>query len=323
MAYTYENLARVKDSIAKRRVKALEEAEQNRRHLHAISPEAVEIDAALAQTAMRLFGVACMENTPEKTQKMDEIRAENLSLQEARTSLLTHLGLPKNYTEPQYICTLCGDTGYVGVNMCQCMKQALAIEGFRTSGVGYLIDKQTFDNFRLDYYRGKDLEIMRRNLTIAKNYADNFTLASPNLMMMGATGLGKTHLSTAIAREVILRGYSVRYDSAQNIIGAYEHDRFHSGRGEEKKEAQPYETCDLLILDDLGTEFQSTFSISTLYYLINLRLNCGRPTIVSTNFTAGDLRSHYDDRIASRLMGHYQPLMFRGDDVRFQKLTEQ
>lgn len=321
MAYANENLRRVKEEIARRRVRAVEQAEQNRRHLHSISPEAVEIDSALAQTAMQLFGVACMPNTPEKTKKLDEIRAENLALQEARQALLSHLGLPKGYTDPPYTCALCQDTGYVEVNMCQCMKQALAIEGFRTSGVGHLIDKQTFESFSLEYYKGKDKDMMRQNLAIAKQYAARFSHNSPSLMLMGATGLGKTHISTAIAREVILKGYSVLYDSAQNVIGAYEHDRFHSGRGEDKKEAEKYEICDLLIIDDLGTEFQSNFSISTLYYLLNLRLNCGRPTIVSTNFTPNDLRSHYDDRIASRLMGNFQPLVFRGEDVRFQKLA--
>lgn len=321
MAYANENLRRVKEDIARRRILAMDLAEQNRRHLHTISPEAREIDAALAQTAMQLFGVACMPSGDEKAAKMEQIRAENLALQEARASLLEHLGLPKNYTEPQYTCTLCADTGYVGVNMCRCMKQALAVEGFRTSGIGHLIDKQTFDNFSLDYYKGKDKDVMRQNLAIAKRYAETFSRTSSNLMLMGATGLGKTHLSTAIAREVIIKGFSVLYDSAQNIIGAYEHDRFHSGRGEDKKEAEKYEVCDLLIIDDLGTEFQSNFSLSTLYYLLNLRLNCGRPTIVSTNFTAQDLRTQYDDRIASRLMGNYQPLIFRGDDVRFQKLS--
>ena len=322
MAYANENLRRVKEEIARRRVAAVEKAEQNRRHLHAVSKIAAEIDNALAQTAMQLFGVACMPNSPEKTAQMNRIREENLSLQDARASLLAELGFGKDYTEPQYTCAMCGDTGYVGVNMCQCMKQALAIEGFRTSGIGHLIDKQTFLNFSLDYYRGKDQDMMRQNLAIAKRYAEDFSRKSPNLMLMGATGLGKTHLSTAIAREVIIKGYSVLYDSAQNIIGAYEHDRFHSGRGEDKKEAEKYELCDLLIIDDLGTEFQSSFSLSTLYYLLNLRLNSGRPTIVSTNLTASDLRSYYDDRIASRLMGNYQPLMFRGEDVRFQKLSE-
>ena len=322
MAYANENLRRVKEDIARRRVRAMEQAEQNRRHLHSISPEAVEIDCALAQTAMQLFGVACMPNTPEKAKKMDEIKSENLALQEARQVLLAHLKLPKNYTEPQYTCPICCDTGYVEVNMCQCMKQALAIEGFRTSGVGHLIDKQNFGNFSLDYYKGKDRDRMTHNFVIAKQYAETFSLSSPSLMFMGATGLGKTHLSTAIAKVVIERGYSVLYDSAQNIIGAYEHDRFHSGRGEDKKEGEKYETCDLLIIDDLGTEFQSGFSLSTLYYLLNLRLNCGRPTIVSTNFTAKDLSAHYDDRIASRLMGNYQPLVFCGEDVRFQKLSE-
>ena len=315
-----ENYRTVKDILAKRRARALEKAEQNRVFFHSQAPEAVEIDRALSQTAMQLFGIAIMANSPEKEAKLSALKAQNLSLQEAREELLASLGLPKNFTEPQYECPLCGDSGYIDLQMCRCMKHLLALEGFKTSGIGHLIGTQTFDNFSLDYYKGADREQMKRNLSITRSFAENFSSKSGNLLFMGATGLGKTHLSTAIATVVIEKGYDVLYESAQNIIGVYEHERFHSTRGEDNHESERYETCDLLIIDDLGTEFQTAFSVSCLYNLINTRLNRGKSTIISTNLTAGEIRARYDDRISSRLLGHFMPLLFRGEDVRCQKL---
>ena len=197
MAYSSENVRRVKELLARRRSQANDAAAQNRDHLHQISPEAVEIDQALGRTSMRLFAIACQPNGEDKDKQLAALRAENLSLQEARAALLQHLGLPKNYTEPQYVCHLCGDTGYTEQGMCACMKQALTYEGFRSSGIGYLIESQSFDNFSLGYYQGEDQDKMRQNLAIAKNYAQTFTLASGNLLLMGNTGLGKTHLDRA------------------------------------------------------------------------------------------------------------------------------
>lgn len=321
MAYNQDIFRRIKDEYAARRTRAEAEAENRRLVLYANSPEATEIDRALGRTSMRLFEIACRPNSPEKTRDLDALREENLSLQQARQDLLRHLGLPSDETEPRYACKACRDTGYTDDGrMCPCFKKALTMEAFRCGGIGHLADKQSFENFSLAYYQGEDREQMQRNLTAARDYAETFLPGrSGNLLMIGHTGLGKTHLSTAIARRVIERGFDVRYESAQNIISAYEHDRFHSGRGEADFQADPYERCELLVMDDLGTEFQTSFSVSCLYNLINTRLNRGLPTVISSNLSPADIRARYDDRIASRLLGHFRPLVFRGADVRYQK----
>ena len=201
------------------------------------------------------------------------------------------------------------------------MKRELTLEGFRASGIGRLIEKQSFENFSLDYYRSsdKDYALMEQTLEAAKEFAETVPPQYGNLLMMGGTGLGKTHLSTAIARRVIERGYEVRYESAQNVIAAYEHDRFRNGRDGEDERSAIYLDAELLILDDLGTELVNSFSVSAIYHLLNTRINREKPTIISTNLMQEELQAKYSDRIFSRLLGEYRILLFKGTNVRYLK----
>ena len=186
--------------------------------------------------------------------------------------------------------------------------------------MGKLIDKQSFDNFDLEWYKTneEDYKRMAYNLKVSRAFAEGFGNGNMrNLLFLGNTGTGKTHLSTAIAREIISRGYDVLYDSAQNIVAAFETDRFHSGYGEKENIADKYLECDLLILDDLGTEFSNQFTVSCLYNLINTRENRGLSTIISTNLSAEELAGRYDGRIYSRIVGcDYKVLVFHGRDHR-------
>lgn len=305
----------------KRRTDAQAKAEQNRQHFHSICPDAIELDRALNKTAMKLFAVACTESGEAKEKKLAEIKKDNEALQQARADLLQSLGLPKNYTEPPYVCPLCKDSGYVDVTMCACMKKELTKAAFSHSGLGALAEKHRFDNFSLAYYKKpEDRAQMEANLKRATSYAEQFSPASPNLLLLGYTGLGKTHLSTAIACAVVEKGYYAVCESAQNILSDFEADQFRSyGKSGEPK-GDKYLSCDFLVIDDLGTEFQSSFSLSCLYNLINTRVRSGKPTLINTNLTPADLRARYDDRIASRLLGEFQVMLFKGEDVRLQKL---
>ncbi|MFA5562199.1 MAG: ATP-binding protein [Eubacteriales bacterium] len=320
MAYNRDNFRALKAEYEKKRLRAEADAEANREALHRLSPDAKEIDRALAQTGMRIFETAC-RGDEHLSRRIAAIRAEQQSLLEARRALLQHLSLPPDYTEPHYECSLCHDTGYVDTRLCTCLRRALVLAGFRSSGIGKLIDRQNFDNFSLEYYRAapKDYERMKENLRITRAYAENFSAGSGNLLLMGHTGLGKTHLSTAIARVVIERGYDVLYESAQNILHDFEHDQFHAGRGQEEPRAAKYYEAELLIIDDLGTEFQSTFSVSCLYNLINTRLNRGLAMLINTNLSSKELVERYDQRITSRLLGEFQTLLFVGKDIRYLK----
>ena len=321
MGYSAENYRTVKELLDKRRREAIAESERRRAAVHTESYEIAEIDLALRKTGMELFAAACSGGGKQSPAFL-AVMEKNKALQDKRAALLASLSLPADYTEVKYTCPKCNDTGYVDIHMCDCMKRELTLAAFRTSGLGGMLEKQTFENFSLDFYKQdpRNLRIMEKTVSIAKKYADEFSLSSGNLIFFGRTGLGKTHLSTAIARRIIERGYDVKYDSALNIFADFEFDRFKSNYGAEAPRADKYFEADLLIIDDLGTEAITQFTLACLYNIINTRLNAGRPTIISTNLGENDLQEKYNDRITSRLLGEYQPLLFVGEDIRRQKL---
>ncbi len=324
MGYNRSNLIRLREEYEAKRHRAVSLAAQRREQLHAESAALAEIDTLLSQTGLKLFAIACKGDKEALDDLINQVRAENEALLSKRAALLEELGLPADYTEVQYECRRCNDSGYLpDTRMCPCFKQALTLAGFRSSGLGDLIDKQSFDNFSLDYYRqNKDeLQRMTQNLEQAKTYAQDFHAGSGNLLFMGGTGLGKTHLSTAIARTVIGRGYDVLYESAQNIFNDFEYDRFKSSYRDREDEPRgaKYLECDLLIMDDLGAEMSTQFTTSCLYHILNTRINQGRATLVSTNLLQHELLTRYGERITSRFIGEYHILQFCGADVRLQK----
>ena len=298
----------------------MEAAEARRREVEEKSPEILKIDASLAKTAQRIFEISAAGPDGVR-EKVEKLRLENEELLAERRAILEVLGYPGDYTEIRYTCPICQDTGYDGTRMCACMKRELMYEGFRASGIGHLIEKQSFENFSLDYYRSseKDYALMEKTLEAAKEFAENVPPQYGNLLMMGGTGLGKTHLSTAIARRVIERGYEVRYESVQNVIAAYEHDRFRSGRDGEDERSAIYLDAELLILDDLGAEFTNAISLAALYHLINTRINQEKATVINTNLMQRELQEKYSDRITSRLLGEFRVLSFCGMNVRYLK----
>lgn len=311
--YTRENYALAKAEIEKRRLDAISTAEERSLDLALESEEIKRIDAELAGTGLLIFRTACMGGD------IEAVRARNTELQKERRALLVKLGYPEDYTDVHYTCTECSDTGFVGTKMCKCLKQLLITKNIQSSGMGNLIDQQSFDNFNLDVYKNNPdiLARMQRNLKIARSFAENFARHHDNLLLIGTTGTGKTHVSTAIAKEIISQGFDVLYDSVQNIVNDFERDKFRSGYNSAEASSDKYLECDLLIIDDLGAEFVTQFSVSALYNLINTRQNKGLSTIISTNLTAGELAGKYEGRIYSRIIGaDYTVLRFEGDDRR-------
>ena len=313
--YAHENYRKVKEIIENRRQSAIAEAEARNFEVASLSDDIRAIDEEMRNTGLLLFKTACAggDITP--------IRERNLFLGEERRRALKKLGLPEDYTEIKYQCEKCSDTGFVGTKMCSCFKEMLITENIRSSGMGMLIEKQSFENFSLDRYKNSPDEYRRMelNFNVAKEFADNFGEGGKNLLFIGKTGTGKTHLSTAIAKKVIEKGFEVLYDSAQNIVTAYEDDRFKSGYGPYEPKGTKYIECDLLIIDDLGTEFVNQFTVSCLYNLLNTRQNKNLSTVISTNLTAEELARKYEDRIYSRLVGHDSKiLLFVGSDMRIE-----
>lgn len=323
MGYNKKSYIETRDLFKKREEAAKNEAFMRKAEIHSLIPEIRDIDNQLASTGAEV-AIEIAKGSQDIEARINALRDKNIALQEKKAQLLAAHGYPEDYTKVKYQCPECEDTGFVGTRMCECFKQELIKNSIRNSGIAALVDKQSLENFDLKYYAKdpKNLMLMKSNLDRIRDYIDTFAEDSNSLLFIGATGLGKTHLSTAIAKAVIEKGYDVVYDTAPNVFGDFEYERF--GRGyntdSEEKKTDKYFNCDLLIVDDLGTEMTNNFTLSCLYNLINTRINSGKPMIFNTNLTPSELESRYEKRISSRLMGEFAPSIFKGTDIRQQKL---
>ena len=317
MAFSPEVLSRARARLAG--AKADRESE-NRQHLqtaYAQVPRLREIDIQLRAT-MALAAQAAFSQGTDPQALLQEARQKNLALQQERAELAAlHFG--EGYLDESPICSRCGGNGYIGSTMCDCLRELCRQE--QKKELTFLDHaKESFEQFRLDYYPEENhaRRVMEKNFDTCRRYAQEFTEASPNLLFSGSTGLGKTFLSACIARVVAERGYSVMYETAGRLFANMEKARFgndEAARGETEK----YNACDLLIVDDLGTELPGQFVTAVLYNLINERILAGKPTIISTNLNTADFERRYSSQIASRLLGNYIRVPFVGNDIRVLK----
>ncbi len=285
-------------------------------------PRIREIEREMANAAIRVSRAVL--NGGDVIAAVERIKNKNLTLQAELAEILAKEGIHRPNFEPRYACPSCEDTGYCRNKVCDCFKALLREEAFkRLSYMGTMKDA-SFDSLRLDYYpdtpRSKmsPRDCMNEVFAYCKSYADDFDLNSPSLLFRGATGTGKTHVSLAIARCVINAGLGVIYGPVQKLLHQIEKEHF--GRANGNSQDMMIE-CDLLILDDLGSEFSSPFYTSCLYNLINSRMLDGRPTIISTNLNQNELE-RYGEQITSRIIGTFVPLTFVGRDIRQIKLRE-
>ena len=298
------------------------------REIYARLPQVRNIDVRL-QNQMRDLASIAMRRDAEAKQALKALEDENLALQARRAELLVAAGYPETYTDDIYSCPDCQDKGYfMDGRMCACLKKLYNAEVTQDLS-GLLKGDEQFGAFRLDYYSNQPdangnvpREIMEIILTKCKNYAANFSATSPNLVFSGAPGLGKTFLSACIARTVSQKGYSVAYESCSAALSAFEKEKFSRDVDEATAagaKVRRYLDCDLLILDDLGTEMNTMFTQSALYTIINQRLIDNKQTIISTNLDETMLSAQYSPQITSRLLGEFRWLRFLGSDIRQMK----
>lgn len=321
MAYDGRLLRLAQERYEADRTRREAELASQREEIYARRPRLREIQEQLRRTASRVMAAA-LRRGQDPLPEIARLREENLGLQAERRQLLSELGLPEDALEDTPDCPLCGDTGFRGGELCRCLKTYYVEEQRRELSRLLDLGGQSFDTFDTDWYDGQRApgksksarEHMEWVYDTCVEYAHNFGKKPANLLLFGRPGLGKTHLSAAIAREVSGKGFSVVYDTAGHVFERFEAQKF--GRDEADRDVERVMGCDLLILDDLGTEMLTAFVQSALYQIINGRLLEKKSTIISTNLMPEALGQRYSEQIASRVEGEYQLLPFVGEDIR-------
>ena len=317
-----DNIRAAKQKIAEHRAAAVGSYERHVAEVSAKLPEFKAIDDLLAQTGLKIMAAAL---GPDSEHAIAAIRDEYDVLAERKRQILLENGYPEDYCDIHYYCPKCSDTGYVDIHICECLRKELVLASLEASGLYSLVETQSFQTFSLDYYEKDDKINMKRNALRLWEFANNFVPGkSESFLFIGATGLGKTHLSSAVARIIIEKGAYVVYESSISMLADFEAKRFggSSYNNEWDDNVDRYTECDLLIIDDLGCEISNNFTISCLYNVINTRIIMHKSTIINTNLSDKELRARYTDRIFSRILGEFTTLYFRGHDIREQKLIK-
>lgn len=321
MSYKKSVYIKAKELLSQRKATAEREAEMRHSAAVALCPEIAQIEREMASHGADVVKAVGMG--ADLDEYIKNLAVANLKAQAKRKELLKNAGFPEDYLEVKYICPICKDTGYNKEFYCQCYRKLIRDVAREELGINSPLKKCTFASFRLDRYPEvidsviglNQREHMKNNLEYCKAYAENFTPDSTGLFMFGKTGLGKTHLSLAIANEVLNKGYDVYYGSIQSIMDKLEGEHF--GRlPREDSIKEDILTCDLLIIDDLGTEFVTQFTTAELYNIINSRILSSLPTIISTNLEMEQVAEKYTQRVASRIMGSTDAIYFCGKDIR-------
>ena len=326
MAYSAEVVRRARERLAQ----AKEEREsENRQHLaeaYARVPRIQEIDMQLRYTMAKAAQAAFLQGSDGR-EEMEKVREMNLQLQKERAAL-AEMYFEEGYLDDSPICDHCGGSGYVGSTMCECLQELCRQEQKREVSI-LTGGKETFNQFRLDYYSDEyngqigtsPRKLMERNFQSVRRYAQTFDAYAESLLFVGGTGLGKTFLAACVARVVADRGYSVCYETAAHLFAKLEHAKF-TPTEENRREAAKLTECDLLIIDDLGTEMPGQFVTAALYSLLNDRMIAGKPMLITTNLNIEEMGRRYSPQIASRIYGGFIGKTFVGEDIRIRKSRE-
>lgn len=320
MAYSAKVMARARERLEQENANKEQAYYAKLEQVYRQIPRVRQIDTQLHRNMSRAVQVAFGENT-DPVAALSACREENQKLQAERETLILQSFGADYLKEP--LCPDCDGQGYVGTAMCHCFRDICRQEQMNEiAALGCGSGK--FEDFRLDYYPemidrqfgASPRFIMEQNLKIGRRFAENFS--GGNLLMTGGTGLGKTFLSACIATKVAMQGYSVAYESAGNLFMKLEKARFTPDE-QIISQVQELQNCDLLIIDDLGTELPGAFVTAALYSLVNDRLLQNKAMVISTNLTTEEMAQRYNPQIASRLQGAFQMLPFVGDDIRVLK----
>ncbi len=323
MGYSIDVIRRARQRLESAKADRESENQQHLLEAYQKVPRIQEIDQLLRRS-MALAAQAVFTQGGDAKLAMEQVKQANLALQQERQELAREY-FEEGYLDDSPICTICGGSGYIGATMCECLQELCRQEQKKEISLLSSNDER-FEKFRLDYYPQENdpkygaspRVIMEHNFNICRKYAATFGENSGNLLFVGGTGLGKTFLSACIARSAADKGYSVAYESAPHLFSKLEKDRFNPDETSHQ-EVERLSKCDLLILDDLGTELPGNFVTAALYALVNDRLLAGKPMVISTNLNIDEIICRYSPQIGSRLQGSFQRLTFVGNDIRVLK----
>ena len=260
---------------------------------------------------------------------LDELKKQIASLREEKSVILASLGYPEDYFIPPYDCPDCRDTGYIGNERCHCFKQAAIDLVYTQSNIRSILAEENFAHFSYDYYSDTQTEpvsglsplaLIRRARKESEHFIDQFGVGdtAQNLFFYGNTGVGKTFLSNCIAKELLDRGFSVIYFTAFQLFDIFAKNVFDKDTDASVAHQNIFD-CDLLIIDDLGTEMSNSFTTSQFFLCLNERLLRRKSTIISTNLNMNQLADIYSERTFARVFSNYTMLKFYGDDIRIKK----
>ena len=262
---------------------------------------------------------------------LDFLKHELKELTLQKKHLLNEMGYPSDYFEPPYQCPDCKDTGYIGSKKCHCFKQAAIDMVYTQSNMRRILEQENFNTFSYDYYSKEDgtngigtssFAAAQAAVFQCKSFIRNFDFSFENLFIYGDTGVGKTFLSNCVAKELLDTGHSVIYFTAFELFHIFEKATFHKGKDKDAVMDGDYQNlfdCDLLIIDDLGTEFSNSFTTSQLFLCLNERILRQKSTIISTNLNIPQLADLYSERTFSRITSHYTMIKMFGSDIRILK----
>jgi len=322
MKYTKNAFERAENTLTARRIKAEAERAERISQIKFEAPEIYKMQQSLSSAGFSMIKfIGEGKKNINVRSEVAKIRARNLQTRETIGRLLVSFGYPEDYLQYHFYCPVCSDSGYHDGVRCQCLDKLLAKYTTEELNSQCSIMLHDFSEFRIDFYPAQtgNIDARERMSTVyndCRAYADNFSENSSSLFFFGKTGLGKTFLSSCIAKQLLGEGRNVFFGSILKLFRQIEDERFRRREGDT---TGIIIGAELVILDDLGSEFQTSFTDAVLYEIINERLNLGRPTIISTNLSMKELDRKYNDRIVSRLTGCFLPIMFIGSDVRQEK----
>lgn len=275
-----------------------------------------ELDASVSSVSVE-YGKRMLSGDEDA---LSDLKASLRTLSEKKKQLLVSAGLPADYLEPIYDCPDCKDTGYINGEKCHCFKQQMISLLYEQSNIHEMLKTENFSHLSYEYYSGEDLKAFERAVNTCKSFIAGFDKEYANLFFYGTVGCGKSFLSSCVAKELIETGHSVIYFSSIGLFDFLSRYSF-----DYKNKENLYNTfedlynCDLVIIDDLGTEVTNNFVTSELFSCLNERHIRKKSTIISTNLSLGELRDRYSDRIFSRITSNYEVCRLSGQDIRMHK----